>query len=56
VETALARWPRKAIGEALERLHRAVLKSRERSELAQPIVRQCFLALAAESVRLGRAR
>ena len=54
VETALARWPRPAILEALDRLQRTLLKSREQAGLAEPIVRQCFLALAVESVRLGR--
>ncbi len=56
IETALARWTRPSIAVALERLHRAVLRSREQSELAEAIVRQCFLALAAESARLSRAR
>jgi DNA polymerase-3 subunit delta len=54
VETALARWSRPAITDALDRLQRAVLKSRQRAELAQPIVRQCFLALAVESLRLAK--
>jgi DNA polymerase-3 subunit delta len=56
VETALARWSRPAIGGALNRLQRTVLRSRERAELAEPIVRQCFLALAAESLRLANSR
>lgn len=55
IETALSRWSRPAIASALERLQRAVLRSRQRAELAEPIVRQCFLALASESVRLARA-
>jgi DNA polymerase-3 subunit delta len=56
VETALTRWSRPAITAALDRLQAAVLKSRERSELAQPIIRQCFMALAMESARSARAR
>lgn len=56
VETALARWTRSSVTDALDRLQRAVLKSRERHELAQPIVRQCFLALAAESRRLANSQ
>ena len=55
VETALSRWTRSAIAGALERIQRTVLSSRERAALAEPIVRQCFLALAAESQRLARA-
>lgn len=56
VETALARWRRGAIASALERLQGTVLRSRQRAELAQPIVRQCFLAIAAESLRLAEQR
>jgi DNA polymerase-3 subunit delta len=55
VETALTRWTRPAIRSALERLQRTVLRSREQAELAEPIVRQCFLALASESMRLARS-
>ncbi len=54
VESALSRWTRPAIAGALERLQRTVLNSRERASLAEPIIRQCFLALAAESQRLAR--
>jgi DNA polymerase-3 subunit delta len=53
VETALSRWTRQSIGNALERLQGTVLRSRQRAELAAPIVRHCFLALAAESQRLA---
>ena len=56
VETALARWSRQAIGSALERLQGTVLRSRQRADLAGPIVRQCFLAIAAESQRLANQR
>jgi DNA polymerase-3 subunit delta len=52
METALSRWTRQAIGTALDRLQGTVLRSRVRADLAMPIVRQCFLALAAESQRL----
>jgi DNA polymerase-3 subunit delta len=55
IESALSRWSRPAIAAALERLQRAVLRSRQRADLAEPIVRQCFLALATESIRLARA-
>lgn len=54
VETALSRWTRQAIGTALDRLQGTVLRSRQRADLAGPIVRQCFLALAAESQRLAQ--
>jgi DNA polymerase III subunit delta len=56
VETALTRWTRPAIASALERLQGTVLRSRQRADLTQPIVRQCFLALAAESLRLAEQR
>jgi DNA polymerase-3 subunit delta len=54
VETALSRWSRRAISGALERLQGTVLSSRQRADLATPVVRHCFLALAAESQRLSR--
>ena len=38
----------------MDRLQGTVLASRQRSELAIPVVRHCFLALAAESQRLTR--
>lgn len=56
VEAALSRWTRPAIQAALERLQRTVLKSREQAGLAEPLVRHCFLAIAAESMRLARTR
>jgi DNA polymerase III subunit delta len=52
METALSRWTRNAIRSALDRLQGTVLRSRMRADLALPIVRQCFLALAVESQRL----
>ena len=55
VESALSRWSRPAIAAALERLQRTVLRSRQQADLAEPIVRHCFLALATESARLARA-
>jgi DNA polymerase III subunit delta len=54
VEAALVRWPRPTIAQALDRLQAAVLKSRQRAELAEPIVRQALLGLAVESMRLTR--
>lgn len=55
IEAALARWPRQTIMEALDRLQRTVLRSRERAGLAEPIVRHCFLWIATESARLARS-
>ena len=56
VETALSRWPRPSIAQALDRLQGAVLKSRQRAELAEPIVRQALFGLAVESSRLASGR
>ena len=56
VETALARWPRPSIAQALDRLQSAVLRSRQRAELAEPIVRQALLGLAVESCGWPAAR
>jgi DNA polymerase-3 subunit delta len=53
VETALSRWTRQSIGSALDRLQGTVLKSRQQANLDEPIVRHCFLAIAAESLRLA---
>jgi DNA polymerase III subunit delta len=56
VETALSRWPRRSIAQALERLQAAVLRSRQRAELAEPIVRQALYGVAVESARLASGR
>jgi DNA polymerase-3 subunit delta len=56
VETALSRWPRASIAQALDRLQSAVLRSRQRAELAEPIVRQALFGLAVESFRLANGR
>ena len=56
VETALSRWPRPSIAQALDRLQGAVLRSRQRAELAEPIVRQALFGLAVESSRLAKGR
>ena len=56
VETALSRWPRPSIAQALDRLQSAVLRSRQRSELAEPIVRQALFGLAVESARLASGK
>ena len=54
VEKALERWSGRALERALERLQAAVLQTRRRPDLSQPIARQALLGIAVESARLGR--
>lgn len=54
VEKALERWNRAGLERALERLQAAVLQTRRRPDLSQPIARQAMLGIAVESARLGR--
>ena len=51
MEQALNRWTLQHIAEAMERLQKAVLESRENTALAEPIIRQALLALAVQSKR-----
>jgi DNA polymerase-3 subunit delta len=54
VEKALERWNGRSLERALERLQAAVLHTRRRPDLAQPIARQALLGIAIESARLDR--
>ncbi len=54
METALGRWNGDGLVRILERLQRAVLESRQNAALAVPIIRQCLLAIAVESLRNAR--
>ncbi len=54
VEAALQRWSGAAIARALERLHAAVLLTRQRPDLAAATARQALIALLVESARGGR--
>lgn len=56
METALSRWPAASISRAGERLQKAVLESRQNSDLSVPIIRQCLMALVVEGARNSRAR
>ncbi len=56
IETALERWSSEALNRALARLQAAVLQTRRRSDLAEPIARQALLGIAVESARLSQRR
>ena len=56
IETALERWSSEALSRALARLQAAVLQTRRRSDLAEPIARQALLGIAVESARLAQRR
>ncbi|TWG88996.1 DNA polymerase III delta subunit [Mesorhizobium sp. J18] len=53
VETALQRWSSDALAGALERLQRAVLRTRQRPEVAGSLARQVLLGLTLERARAG---
>ncbi|MDZ5697420.1 DNA polymerase III subunit delta [Chelativorans sp. M5D2P16] len=54
VEQALQHWNRKMLEAAADRLHRAILKSRQHQAVAEPVSRQALLALAIEGARAAR--
>lgn len=56
IETALERWSSEALNRALARLQAAILQTRRRSDLAEPIARQALLGIAVESARLAQRR
>ncbi|MEO9336168.1 DNA polymerase III subunit delta [Mesorhizobium sp. SB112] len=57
VENALSRWSREGLTRALQRIQSAILQTRKRADLSEPIARQAMLGIAIESARLSqRAR
>lgn len=54
LETALSRWQASSISRAGERLQKAVLESRQNSDLSIAIIRQCLMALVVEGSRNNR--
>ena len=51
IEQAVSRWSLSRIAEAMERLQKAILESRQNTALAEPIIRQALLALAVQAKR-----
>ena len=54
MEKALERWNGQVLERALARLQAAVLQTRRRPDLQEPLARQALLAIAVESARLAR--
>ncbi|WP_159586930.1 DNA polymerase III subunit delta [Chelativorans xinjiangense] len=54
VEQALQRWNQAMLQAAANRLHGAILKSRQHPAVAEPLSRQALLALAIEGARAAR--
>lgn len=56
VEQALRRWSGNMLQAAAERLHLAILKTRQQPAMAEAVSRQALLALAVEGARAARRR